>query len=167
MSGDERDEHEHVCPAAWLVDEVGRFLAGDDAAVHDIASAGRAAVTQGADQVNELLRSAFAAHEVVATELRVTGPSRGARRTVFAVEPTPVALLMLCLRLCDLGDEVSVLQHTAARGTTTRSATWPFGMVRAEELTRPPGRTDPALAALDDPDDTADDRPWSPHVPKQ
>lgn len=149
MSGDEKDELGHVCPAAWLVDEVGRFLAGDDADVVDINAAGRAAVTQGAGQVNELLRSAFAAHEVVATELRVTGPKRGARRTVFAVEPTPVALLMLCLRLCDLGDEVAVLQHTAARGTTTRSATWPFGMVRSEELTRPPGFVDPALASLD------------------
>ena len=148
MPDDEDDQR--VCPALWLVDEVGRYLAGDDADADAIAEAGRAAVTQGARQVNDLLRSAYGAHEVVATELRLTGPSRGARRTVFAGEPTPVALMLLCLRLCDLGDEVAVLHHTAARGTTTRSATWPFGMARAEELTRPPGCADPALVGLAD-----------------
>src|SRR5688572_2949541 len=128
--------NEHTCRAKWLVDEVGRYLAGDEADELAVASAGRTAVTQGASQVNELLRSAFAAHEIVATELRLVGPRRGARRTLFADQPTPVALLLLCLRLCDLGDEVAVVHHTAARGTTSRAATWPFGMFRAEELTR-------------------------------
>jgi hypothetical protein len=142
------DEGDHVCPAAWLVDEVGRYLVGDGADDADVVAAGRDAVTRGAEQVNALLHSAYGAHEVVATELRLTGGRRGARRTVFAEEPTPVALLMLCLRLCDAGDEVAVLHHTAARGTTTRSGTWPFGMERAEELTRPPGTSDPVLAAL-------------------
>lgn len=147
MTSDEGDQP--VCPAAWLVDEVGRYLAGDGADADTVGEAGRSAVTQGAQQVNDLLRSAFGAHEVVATELRFTGPRRGARRTVFADEPTPVALLLLCLRLCDRGDEVVVLQHTAGRGTTSHTATWPFGMARAEELTRPPGRPDPALADLE------------------
>lgn len=143
---------ERVCPVGWLIDEVGTFLAGERVEVEEAQAVGRQAVTQGARQVNELLRSAFAAHEVVATELRLTGVQRGARRTVFADQPTPVALLLLCIRLCDLGDEVAVLHHTAARGTTSREATWPFGMARAEELTRPPARPDPELAALD-PDD--------------
>lgn len=140
---------EHVCPATWLVDEVGRYLAGDGADPELVSETGREAVTHAARQVNELLRSAFAAHEVVATELRLTGPRRGARRTVFADAPTPVGLLLLCLRLCDVGDEVGVLQHTAARGTTSRTATWPFGTERAEELTRPPTRVDPTLPAFD------------------
>jgi hypothetical protein len=148
MTPDEGEQH--VCPAAWLVDEVGRYLVGDGADDDQVAEAGRSAVTHGAHQVNDLLRSAYGAHEVVATELRFTGPRRGARRTVFADEPTPVALLLLGLRLCDPGDEVVVLQHTAARGTTSRTATWPFGMDRAEELTRPPGRPDPALADLEE-----------------
>ena len=149
-SGDDEER----CPIGWLIDEVGSYLSdGDGNGDDDAARAlGRAAVTQGAQQVNELLRSAFAAHEVVATELRLTGTRRGARRTVFADQPTPVALLLLCVRLCDLGDEVTVLHHTAAQGTTTRTATWPFGMTRAEEITRPPAHPDPALAALD-PDD--------------
>ena len=42
--------------------------------------------------------------------------------------------------MCDGGDDVSVLQHTAAHGTTNRQARWPFGMVDAERLTRPPAR---------------------------
>jgi len=132
------EQGEHICPVAWLVDDVGRFLAGDDGDELSVAALGRDAVQRGAEQVSDLLRSAFAAHEVVATEIRLTGPRRGARRTVFADEPPPVALLLLCLRLCDIGDEVQLLQHTAGKGTTTRSAIWPFGMAKAEELTRPP-----------------------------
>jgi hypothetical protein len=132
------EEGEHRCPMTWLVDDVGRFLAGDEADDAAVVEAGRRAVQQGADQVNELLKGAFAANEVVATELRVVGPRRGARRTLFADTPSPVALLLLVLRLCDIGDEVVLLLHTAGKGTTTRSAVWPFGMDRAEQLTRPP-----------------------------
>ena len=149
--GREQDEGqaEHTCRARWLVGEVGRYLAGDDADEARVASAGRKAVTQGATQVNELLRSAFAAHEIVATELRLVGPRRGARRTLFADQPTPVALMLLCLRLCDLGDEVEVVHHTAGKGTTSRSARWPFSMERAEELTRPPARETAGLPGFD------------------
>lgn len=140
---------DHACRARWLVDEVGRYLAGDDADQAAVASAGRMAVTQGATQVNELLQSAFAAHEIVATELRLVGPRRGARRTLFADQPTPVALMLLCLRLCDLGDEVEIVHHTAGKGTTSRSGQWPFGMDKAEELTRPPARA-AAIPGLED-----------------
>ncbi|HEY3142635.1 MAG TPA: hypothetical protein VGJ86_15965 [Acidimicrobiales bacterium] len=105
---------QHACPLAWLVQDVGRYLTDDDADEAEVDRAGRDAVQQGSEQVSRLLRSAFAAHEVVATELRITGPRRDGRRTVFADEPTPVALLLLCLQLCDIGDEVALLQHTAA-----------------------------------------------------
>lgn len=128
------------CPVRWLVDDVGRFLADDGASAEDVGGAGRQALTRAAREVDELLGSAFAAHEVTSTELRFAGPERGFRRTVFALSPTPVALLLLCMRLCDAGDQISVLQHTAGRGTCTRSELWPFGMAEAEELTRPPAR---------------------------
>jgi hypothetical protein len=142
-----------TCPGRWLVDDVGRFLAGDGASPTERAGAGRQAVSRAASEVNELLTSAYAAHEVVATELRFAGPKAGYRRTVFALSPTPVALLLLCLRLCDVGDDVSVLQHTAGQGTFTRSAPWPFGMEAAEQLTRPPGR--PSVPLPDGLDDLA------------
>lgn len=142
-------EGEQPCPVNWLIDDVGRYLAGEDASEEEAAAIGRDAVHRGALQANELLRSAYAAHEVVATELRLMGVRRGARRTVFAGEATPVALLLLCLQLCDRGDEITLLQHTAADGTTSRSARWPFDMARAEELTRPPGRPDPSLPDFD------------------
>jgi hypothetical protein len=124
----------------WLVEDIGRFLEGDDADPADVGGAGRRALTRAAGEVDELLGSAFAAHEVIATELRFAGPERGFRRTVFALPPTPVALMLLCMRMCDTGDQVSVLQHTAGHGTCTRSELWPFGMAQAEELTRPPAR---------------------------
>jgi hypothetical protein len=149
--GDDQGEarQDHTCRAKWLIDEVGRYLAGEEADDDTVASAGRTAVTQGATQVNELMRSAFAAHEIVATELRLVGPRRGARRTLFADQPSPVALMLLCLRLCDIGDEVEVVHHTAGKGTTSRSARWPFGMEKAEELTRPPAREAADLPGLD------------------
>jgi hypothetical protein len=135
----------------WLVDDAGRYLAGDGAAGAEVESRGRQAVARAAGEVDELLASAYAAHEVVATELRLASPGRGFRRTVFALSPTPVALLLLCVRLCDLGDDVSVLHHTAAIGTTTRTAAWPFGTDVAEQLTRPPDRGGvPLPAGLDD-----------------
>jgi hypothetical protein len=144
------DEGEHICPVGWIVEEAGRFLSDPGAAEETVLATGQAAVHQGATQANDLLRSAYAAHEVVATELRLVGPRRGSRRTVFAESPAPVALLLLCIRLCDRGDEVTVLFHTAGRGTTKRSALWPFGMERAEELTRPPSDATAPVAGLDD-----------------
>jgi hypothetical protein len=87
------------------------------------------------------------------TDRRIAGPRLGYRRTVFALSPTPVALLLLCLRRCHVGDDVSVLQHTAGQGTVTRSACWPFGMEAAEQLTRPPER--PAVPLPDGLEDLA------------
>jgi len=134
-----------ACPVRWLATDVGRFLTDDDGTPDEAVAVGRRVLARAAGEVEDLLGSAFAPHEVVATELRVAGPGRGFRRTVFALPPSPAALLLLCLRLCDGGDDVHLLQHTAARGTTTRTARWPFGMAEAERLTRPPGRDTDAL----------------------
>ena len=144
------DPFDGACPVRWMIDDIGRYLAGDDAASAEIGSAGRQAVTRAAGEVDDLLRSAFAAHDVVATELRFAGPARGFRRTVFALSPTPVALMLLCMRMCDPDDDVIVVQHTAARGSSSRTASWPFGMAVAEELTRPPGGDVPVPAGLED-----------------
>ena len=141
------------CPVRWLADDIGEYLAGADAGPDAVQVAGREALSRAASEVDDLLHSAFAAHEVVATELRFAGPRRGFRRTVFALPPTPAALLVLCLRLCEPGDDVSVLQHTAGHGTTTRADRWPFGMSVAERLTRPPERDTvplPAGLGIDD-----------------
>lgn len=143
------DEHEpnHAsdmpsgCPIQWLAADVGAFLAGGEpASFEEAVLAGRQVLARGAREVEDLLGSSYAPHEVVATELRFAGPGRGFRRTVFALTPSPAALLLLCLRLCDGGDDVHVLQHTAAHGTITRAEQWPFGMADAERLTRPPER---------------------------
>src|ERR671910_203896 len=73
------DPFDGACPVRWMIDDIGRYLAGEDAASAEIGSAGRQAVTRAASEVDDLLRSAFAAHEVVATELRFAGPARGFR----------------------------------------------------------------------------------------
>ena len=134
-----------TCPIRWLATDVGGFLTDGEAAPAEAITVGRRALARAACEVEDLLGSAFAPHEVVASELRFAGPQRGFRRTVFALPPSPAALLLLCLRLCDGGDDVHLLQHTAAQGTTTRTARWPFGMAEAERLTRPPGRDTVAL----------------------
>jgi hypothetical protein len=110
-----------------MVEDIGRYLAGDDAAPAHVGRAGRQAVSRAAGEVHDLLRSAYPAYEVVVTELRLAGAAQAFRRTVFAHSPTPVALMLLCMRMCDVGDDVTVLQHTAARGATTRTAAWPSG----------------------------------------
>lgn len=134
-----------------MVEDIGRYLAGEDGAGDEavVHRLGRQAISRGAEQVSQLLRTAYGAEEVVATELRLVGPRRGARRTVFADEPTPVALLLLGLRLCDIGDEVELLFHTAAKGTTSRKAQWPFDMATAEELTRPPSNAESPIPGLE------------------
>ena len=141
-----------ACPVRRLVEEVGRYLAGDDAPPADVHQAGHHALHRATTEVADLVRSAYRPHEVIATELRFASPERGFRRTVFAVAPTPVALMLLCLRTCDAGSDVTVLQHTAGCGTSSRHASWPFGMETAERLTRPPGRDAAAElpAGLDD-----------------
>ncbi len=128
------------CPVRWIIDDVGRYLAGPEAGPVEVACAGRQAITRAATEVRDLMHSAYSAHEVVATEVRFAGPERGFRRTVFALSPTPIALMLLCMRTCDPGDDVIVLQHTAGCGSSTRTESWPFGMGRAEVLTRPPTR---------------------------
>ena len=138
------------CPVRWLVDDIGRYLAGDEASPAEVGSVGRQALGRASSEVHDLLHSAYSADEVVATELRFAGPERGFRRTVFALPPTPVALMLLAMRMCDAGDDVAVLQHTAARGTTTRRGRWPFGMAEAEHLTRPPAGEDDLAATLAD-----------------
>ena len=140
-----------ACPAHWLIGDVGRYLVGDDASPAEVGAAGRTAVSRASSELDALLASAYAAHDVVATELRLAGPQLGYRRTVFALPPTPVALMLLCLRCCQVGDDVSVLQHTAGQGTVKRSACWPFGMATAEQLTRPPERpSEPLPGGLED-----------------
>lgn len=152
-SGEEEDQQHQgtqPCRLGLLVDDIGRYLVGDDSADDtEVRRLGRTAISRGAEQVSQLLRTAYGADEVVATELRLVGPRRGARRTVFADEPTPVALLLLGLRLCDIGDEVEMLFHTAAKGTTSRKAQWPFDMATAEGLTRPPSNPEPPVPGFD------------------
>jgi hypothetical protein len=138
------------CPGRWMIDDVGRFLAGEEAPPDEVHRAGHEAVARGAEELGELLRTSYAPHEVVATELRFAGPARGSRRTVFPLGPTPVALMLLCLRTCDPGDDVTVLQHTAACGSFSRNGSWPFGLAVAEELTRPPAGDITAPVGLED-----------------
>ena len=89
MEHENEDPFEGVCPVRWLVDDVGRYLVGDEAEPAEVGSAGRQALTRAATEVNDLLHSAYSATEVVATELRFAGPQRGFRRTVFALSPRP------------------------------------------------------------------------------
>jgi hypothetical protein len=147
-SVDRDDPFDGMCPVHWLMHDVGRYLAGDDAPTAEVGHAGRAAVARGASELDGLIRSAYTADEVIATELRFAGPDRGFRRTVFAQPPTPVALMLLCMRTCDPGDVVTVLQHTAGQGSPSRSASWPFPMDVAEQITRPPARETADLGEL-------------------
>lgn len=73
---------------------------------------------------------------VVRIDLHLHGPDRE-RHSVFPSLPSPLALLLICLDQCRVGDEVVLVQELAKAGRVEARATWPFGMDEAETLTRP------------------------------
>jgi hypothetical protein len=46
--------------------------------------------------------------------------------------------MLLCMRMCDPGDVVTVMQHIAGRGSPSQTAAWPFGLDIAEQVTPTP-----------------------------
>jgi hypothetical protein len=48
-----------ACPAHWLLGDVGRYLAGDEASPAEVGAAGRTAVTQASLEIDELIASAL------------------------------------------------------------------------------------------------------------
>ena len=85
---------------------------------------------------HEWLDQRVDADAVVRVDLHLTGELRR-RHSVFPSLPSPLALLLICLDQCRVGDEVLLVQELAKAGKVEARATWPFGMDEAETLTRP------------------------------
>ena len=126
----------HPARQAWLLDELEQWFAGDLPDGRDrrrlVASALRAATTDA----HRWLDERRAADDLVRVDLHL-GIGGCERHSVFGSLPSPLALLLICLDQCRVGDEVLLVQELAKSGRVEARATWPFGMDEAETLTRP------------------------------
>lgn len=126
----------HPARQAWLLQELEQWFAGDlpdGRERRDVV--GRALRAATAD-AHRWLDERVAADAVVRVDLHIEGVDRE-RHSVFPSLPTPVALLLICLDQCRVGDEVRLVQELAKSGRVEAQATWPFGVDAAETLTRP------------------------------
>lgn len=133
----------HPARQAWLVHEVGQWFADDlktDQAKEAVVSQALKAAGEGA---HRWLDERFEADDVVRVDLRLSGHGRE-RHSVFRSVPSPLALLLICLDQCRVGDEVVLSQELAKAGRVETRGEWPFGMGEAEKLTRPARIPEPA-----------------------
>ncbi len=126
----------HPARQAWLLQELEQWFASDLPAAAQrrrvVGSALRAATADAHRWLDERLTP----DAVVRVDLHLQGPDRE-RHSVFHTLPSPLALLLICLDQCRVGDEVTLSQQMAKAGRVESRATWPFGMDEAETLTRP------------------------------
>ncbi len=126
----------HPARQAWLLHELDYWFAGDlpdgRSRRQIVGTALRAATTDAHRWLDERL----AADALVRVDLHLTG-AHCERHSVFPSLPSPLALLLICLDQCQVGDEVMLVQDLAKAGRVEAKATWPFGMDEAETLTRP------------------------------
>ena len=122
---------------AWLMEQIGRYLAGDDASEPAREAAAREALANGHDGFAEFTDSRCRAIDVVVTHVELTRSSGHTCRHAFRVVPGPIALFVFCAANCTPGDRVTVRQTTAGAGAVCAEEQWPFDLGVAERLTVP------------------------------
>lgn len=133
----------HPARQAWLLQELEQWFAGDLPDGRERRQLVARALRAATEDAHQWLDERIDAHAVVRVDLHLRGEDRE-RHSVFPSLPSPLALLLVCLDQCRVGDEVLVVQELAKAGRVEARATWPFGMDEAETLTRParfPART--------------------------
>lgn len=126
----------HPARQAWLLEELEQWFAGDIGDVRERRRMVGSALRVATADAHRWLDERMAPDRLVRVDLRLQAPDRE-RHSVFPSLPSPLALLLVCLDQCRLGDEVTLTQELAKAGRVEASATWPFGMDEAETLTRP------------------------------
>lgn len=126
----------HPARQAWLLQELEQWFAGDLADGRDRRQVVGKALRAATADAHRWLDERVEADAVVRVDLHLTG-DHCERHSVFPSLPTPLALLLICLDQCRVGDEVLLVQELAKAGRVEARATWPFGMDEAETLTRP------------------------------
>jgi hypothetical protein len=151
-------------PSHWLADEVGEYLfsdTNDSAARSDVDR--EDAVSEVFERMDEeksrLAEYAIEPHALLMCEIEVMKSETHAIASYFSRIVSPVLLLDICVRLCSVGDEVSVIHRYASGDVCDFSATWPFGMDWAVEATTPMGKV---LAEQGDLSVDLDDAPRLP-----
>lgn len=132
-------------PSHWLADEVGEYLFSDN---NDSVVRSDVDRDEALSEVFELMDAekdrlseyALEPHALLMCEIEVTKSETQALASYFSQIVSPVLLLDICVRLCDVGDEVSVIHRYASGDICDFGATWPFGMDWAVEATTPMGK---------------------------
>lgn len=134
---------------AWLMDQIGQYLAGDGASVADREGAAREALANGHAAFAEFTDSRCRAVDVVVTHVELARTSGHTCRHAFRVVPGPLALFVFCAANCAPGDRVTVRQTTAGAGSVCAEESWPFDLGVAERLTVPAAaRLDPCTVGV-------------------
>ena len=123
--------------AGWLMEQIGRYLVGDDAPDDAREAAAREALANGQDAFNAFVESRCCARDIVVTHVDLARANGHTCRHAFRVTPGPVALLVFCAANCEPGDRVTVRQVTAGAGAVCAEEAWPFGLEGAERMTVP------------------------------
>lgn len=126
----------HPARQAWLLDELEQWLAGDLADGKERRQIVARALRAATADAHEWLGRRLEPDHVLRVDLHLRGRT-GDRHSVFDSLPSPIALLLICLDQCQVGDEVTITQELAKAGRIEARATWPFGVDDAEVLTRP------------------------------
>ena len=126
----------HPARQAWLLEELEQWFAGDLPDGRDRRRIVGTALRAATADAHRWLDERVAADQLVRVDLHLANGGC-VRHSVFPSLPTPLALLLICLDQCRVGDEVLLVQELAKAGRVEARATWPFGMDEAETLTRP------------------------------
>jgi len=136
------------------MDQIGRYLAGDDASEPDREAAAREALANGHEAFAAFTDSRCRAVDVVVTHVEMARGDGHTCRHAFRVVPGPLALFVFCAANCRPGDRVTVRQVTAGAGTVCAEEQWPFDLGAAERMTVPAGaRLDPCAVGVGSADD--------------
>lgn len=132
-------------PSHWLADEVGEYLFSDNNDSTTRSDVDREdAISEVFERMDEekgrLAEYAIEPHALLMCEIEVKKSETHAIASYFSRVVSPVLLLDICVRLCQVGDEVSVIHRYASGDVCDFGATWPFGMDWAVEATTPMGK---------------------------
>lgn len=126
----------HPARQAWLLEELEQWFAGDLPDGRDRRRIVAQALRSATEDAHRWLDGRLPCDQLIRVDLQLNTKT-APRHSVFPSLPSPLALLLICLDQCQVGDEVVLTQEMAKAGRIEARATWPFGMDEAETLTRP------------------------------
>jgi hypothetical protein len=125
-------------PGDWMIGEVGEYLypeSGEQERGDWLDS-----VFDRVEEERRRFTSTHAGpHQITEFGLEVRKSSTAALNGTYTSLPSPVLLLELCLKIANVGDEVTIRHRYASGDVCVFESQWPFGMDWAVTATTPMG----------------------------